>query len=260
MKDSRELSRELPLPGDQGLTGPCDPAGIRVMTPFGPLFRAFAQFDDPVFLGVVVRAVLWSAAVFFGLHVAAIWAVHGLLELEGPLAWAVDILGSIAVTVLAMFLFLPLAAAIGTFYVERVAAAVERRWYPGLPPARGASLTEQVWDALTLGGRILLLNLLALMLMILLPGIGIFLGWAIAAYAIGRGLFMAVAMRRMPHLDALAVYRGVRPSVLAQGAVIALAAYVPLLNLLIPVIGVAAMVHVLDVAMLRPATARVPLR
>jgi uncharacterized protein involved in cysteine biosynthesis len=39
--------------------------------------------------------------------------------------------------------------------------------------------------------------------------------------------------------------------VLAQGGVMALAAYVPLLNLLIPVVGTAAMVHVLDQALTR---------
>jgi uncharacterized protein involved in cysteine biosynthesis len=34
--------------------------------------------------------------------------------------------------------------------------------------------------------------------------------------------------------------------VLVQGCVVALAGYVPILNLLIPVVGTAAMVHVLD--------------
>jgi len=76
-------------------------------------------------------------------------------------------------------------------------------------------------------------------------------GWAIAAYAIGRGLFVAVAMRRMPRRHAELLYYQARPMVLAQGGVMALAAYVPLLNLLIPVVGTAAMVHVLDRALTR---------
>ena len=53
-------------------------------------------------------------------------------------------------------------------------------------------------------------------------------------------------MRRMPRAAAEALYRRARPVVLAQGCVLALAAYVPILNLLIPMIGTAAMVHVLD--------------
>ena len=53
-------------------------------------------------------------------------------------------------------------------------------------------------------------------------------------------------MRRMPRPAAEALSRRVRPAVLVQGCILALAGYVPLLNLLIPVIGTAAMVHVLD--------------
>ena len=59
-------------------------------------------------------------------------------------------------------------------------------------------------------------------------------------------------MRRMPRPAAEALYRRARPAVLAQGCILALAGYVPLLNLLIPVIGTAAMVHVLDQAAGRP--------
>jgi len=79
-----------------------------------------------------------------------------------------------------------------------------------------------------------------------LPGAGLVLAWIIGGYAIGRGLFAAVAMRRMPRPAAEALYRRARPAVLAQGCILAMAAYVPFLNLLIPVVGTAAMVHVLD--------------
>jgi CysZ protein len=97
--------------------------------------------------------------------------------------------------------------------------------------------------------KVLALNILALVLALILPGIGLFLGWMIAAYAIGRGLFVAVAMRRMPRMMAESLYRANRGLVLMQGALLALAAYVPIMNLLIPIVGVAAMVHVLDMAL-----------
>jgi CysZ protein len=77
------------------------------------------------------------------------------------------------------------------------------------------------------------------------------LAWAIAGYAIGRGLFIAVAMRRMPRPAALLVYRSARPIVLTYGAIMAFAAYLPLLNLFIPMLGTAAMVHVFDLALTR---------
>lgn len=219
-----------------------------------PLSRALAQLDDRVFLGVLLQSVLWSVVCFALLHVGTIWAMHRLLDLHGWLAWAADLLGTVGASLLALWLFVPVAAAIGTLFFDRIAAAVERRWYPDLPPAIGAPLTAQAWDGIALGLRILLLNVLALVLVLLLPGIGLVLGWAIGAYALGRGLFVAVAMRRMPRPAAESLYRACRPMVLAQGAVLALAAYLPLVNLLLPVIGAAAMVHALDMALARFAS------
>jgi CysZ protein len=216
---------------------------------FSPLSRALAQLDDRVFVGVLLRSVAWSAACFILLHFATIWAVHRLLNLHGWIGWAADVFGGIGASLLALWLFLPVAAIIGTLYIDRIARAVERRYYPDLLPARGASIGAQLWDAISIGLRILLLNLLALVLALILPGIGLLLAWLIGGYAIGRGLFVAVAMRRMPRPAAEAVYRRVRPVVLVQGCIMALAGAIPLLNLLLPLIGTAAMVHVLDLAM-----------
>jgi CysZ protein len=78
------------------------------------------------------------------------------------------------------------------------------------------------------------------------PGLGLALGWAIGAYAIGRGMFVTVAMRRMPRPAAELLYQRNRGAVLLQGAALALGSYVPAFNLLLPVVAVATMVHVLD--------------
>jgi uncharacterized protein involved in cysteine biosynthesis len=96
--------------------------------------------------------------------------------------------------------------------------------------------------------KVLALNIAALLMALIVPGLGLILGWIIAGYAIGRSLFVAVAMRRMPRAAAESVYRQYRGIILTQGGILALAAYIPILNLLIPIIGIAAMVHVLDFA------------
>jgi CysZ protein len=213
---------------------------------FLPFSRAISQFDDPTFRGVLLRSVVWSIGCLAALHIAALWIIHRILHLHDWLAWGVDLLGSVAASMLALWLFLPVAAAIGTMYFDRIALSVERRFYPWLPPPNGASLLEQARDGIAVALKVLALNVGALILALLLPGIGVLLGWMIAAYAIGRGLFVAVAMRRMPRAMAESLYRESRSVVLVQGAILALAAYIPVLNLLIPIIGVAAMVHVLD--------------
>lgn len=216
-----------------------------------PLTRALSQLADPALLGVVWRSVLFSALCFAVILVGTIGAVHHIVTAGGILAWALDALGSIAAAVLAMWLFLPVAATIGTLYFERIARAVERRFYPSLPPAQPAPVLDQLLISLGVGLRVLGLNVLALLLTLFLPGIGLPIGWAVASWAMGRGLFVAVAMRRLNRFDAEALYRAVRPIALAQGGAMAAAAYFPLLNLLIPVVGTAAMVHVLDLALTR---------
>ena len=184
---------------------------------------------------------------------AAIWAVHRLLDLHGWLGWAADMrrrhrrLAARAVAV-------PAGrrdhrhALHRSHRRGRSSAATTRRCLRRAAPRSRA----QVWDAVSIAARILLLNVLALVAALILPGVGLILAWIIGGYAIGRGLFAAVAMRRMPRPAAEALYRRARPAVLAQGCILALAGYVPVLNLLIPVVGTAAMVHVLDRALRGP--------
>jgi CysZ protein len=216
-----------------------------------PVARAVSQLDDPTFRGVLLTSIAWSIASFTALHVGAVWIISRIFELHGLLAWGAGVLGSIAVSLLSLWLFLPVAAAIGTMYLDRIAISVERRFYPWLPPANGTPFLEQAWDGVVVALTVLGLNIIALILAFILPGIGLVLGWMVAAYAIGRGLFVAVAMRRMPRAAAESLYRASQGPVLVQGAVLALATYVPVLNLLIPIVGVAAMVHVLDMALER---------
>jgi CysZ protein len=211
--------------------------------------RAIAQLGDRAFLDVLLRCLAWSAICFIALHMLAVWLVQRVLHWHGPLGWAGDLLATVGATLLTLWLFLPLAAAISTLYLGRIAAAVERRHYPFLPPAEGASVAAQVWDGVVLCARILIFSLVSFALVLILPGAGIVLAWAIAAYALGRGLFVAVSMRRMPRTAAEALYRRFRWQVLTQGGLIAVAACLPVVNLLVPLLGTATMVHVLDDAL-----------
>jgi CysZ protein len=221
-----------------------------------PMTRALSQLTDPALFGVLWRSVLLSALFFAIIQAIMIGAVHHFAAGHGIIAWVLDALGSIAATILAMWLFLPVAATIGSLYFERIARAVECRFYPSLPPAQPAPLLAQLRVGIALGLKVLGLNLLALLLSLILPVIGLPIAWAIASWAIGRGMFVAVAMRRLSRPDAEALYRAIRPVALAQGGAMAAAAYFPLLNLLIPVAGTAAMVHVLDLALTRAGNPR----
>jgi CysZ protein len=222
---------------------------------FLPIIRAIGQLDDPVFRGVVLRSLAWAMACFVALCTGAVWGVHRLLALHGWLALTADVLGSVGAALLAFWLFLPVAAGIGMLFCDRIASAVERRFYPWLPRAESASILEQARDGISVAMNVFALSIAGLILAFIVPGLGVVAGWMVASYAIGRGLFVAVAMRRMSRSIAESLYFQYRGIVLAQGGILALAAYIPILNLLIPVIGTAAMVHILDMAL---ATAHNP--
>jgi len=211
-----------------------------------PLIRAVSQLNDRVFLGVVWRSLALSVLAFLVLLGGSVWLVAELVGQGGWLGWLAGIAGGLGVLLLAVWLFVPVALLIATLYVDRIASAVERRFYPGLPPPAGAPLTEQTWDGVVLGMQVLALQVFTLVASLALPGVGLALGWVVTGWAIGRGLFVAVAMRRMPRPQALQAYERRRLQAVAPGIALALASTIPPLNLLVPVVGIAAMVHVLQ--------------
>jgi len=216
---------------------------------FTPILRAIGQLGDPRLLGVLVMSLALSAVCFFVLAAGCTWAVHHWIT-DNPALAGHNILGDIAsamggvaAVVAAVWLFLPVAIAIGGMFQEPVCRAVERRWYPGLPPAAGTSMLAPVWDGLVLGLRMTLYSLAGLLVGLLIPGFGLPLGLLIAGWGLGRGMFASIAFRRMSRAEALAKYHSQRGAVLAQGIALALLGSVPLVNLLLPIVGPAAMVH-----------------
>jgi uncharacterized protein involved in cysteine biosynthesis len=223
------------------------------------MIRAFAQLDDPAFIGVVLRSLAWSVVCFATLFIAIDWGAGRFLPAYGAWAWVAHLLSGLGTALLAFWLFVPAAVGIGAMFIERVARAVERQFYPLLPPCVGAPLSVQMWDGIVVALRVLMMTALSLVLALLLPGIGALLGWAISGWAIGRGFFVAVAMRRMSRPAAQALARRYRGPVLLQGGILALAGFLPPLNLLIPVLGVAAMVHLLHLLQSAADVQSVPL-
>ncbi len=212
-----------------------------------PLLLAIGQLDDRAWFGVLGRSVLLALAAYAVLLVGSFEAVHALLAAVDWHGWLAALLATTGVILLAVWLFLPTVLVISTLFIDRIADAVEQRHYRWLPPPCPAALHAQVWDGAALGLQVLLLNGLALLLALLpVPGVGLVLALVISGWAIGRGLFVAVAMRRMGRREAQAVYRQCRWAVLAPGLLLALAATIPGLNLLVPIIGTATMVHVLN--------------
>lgn len=215
----------------------------------GPMFRAillaFGQIGDPAFrrplLAGALLALSGGLLLAWGVGLGLGWLAGG----EGWLATAAAAAGGLLALVAVWWLFVPMLLAIASLFLDGVAAAVERRHYPTLPPAEGASAAAQAWSGGVLAAKLAGLTLVLLPLSLLLPVVGMVVLWAVAAVGIGDGLFQGVAQRRMPVAEAEALRRARRREIWALGAALALLGAIAPLNLLVPVIGTAAMVHLL---------------
>jgi uncharacterized protein involved in cysteine biosynthesis len=205
----------------------------------------FRQLHEPAFLAPLAKGLLGAVLVFAALAGLAAWGTSWLAGGSGWLATLAATAGGLLTLGLAYWLFIPAMLAIAGIFLDPVSAAVERRFYPGLPPANGAGLGAQVRFNVLLGARIAGLFLLALPVALLAPLFGAVLLWAISTIALGHGLFEGVAQRRMSVPEARALRRRRQGSVLGLGAVLATLSLVPVVNLLVPVFGTAVMTHLL---------------
>jgi uncharacterized protein involved in cysteine biosynthesis len=213
---------------------------------FDALILGLRQLAEPSSRRLVLRSVLLAIGTF-ALLLIAVTAGLGQLEATG-LGWLdalLTIVGSAAALVLAWLLFpVVIAAALGWF-AEDVAIAVERRYYPDLPPAVGMGVGASVWATVRFIAIALLLNLLALPLY-LLPGPNVMLYLALNGYLLGREYFELVAGRRLPASTVAALRRRARARLWLAGVVIAALLTVPVLNLVAPVAAIAFMVHLFE--------------
>ena len=221
------------------------------------LLRAFADLSAPAVrrfagLGLVLAlasfVVLWTAiAVLLGSTTLFAW---------GPLEWVTDILGGLAVLVLSWLLFPAVVTIVMGLFLDRIAGAVEALHYPGRGPPRHSSVAETVAGTARLMSITLLLNLLALPIYIVAPGINLFVFLGLNGYLFGREYFEVVVLRRLDPIATRAVRRRAAGRVFLGGVVIAGLFAVPLVNLVAADVSTAFMLHVVEE--MRVAELRLP--
>lgn len=219
---------------------------------FSAFFKALGQLGDRRFRRVVFLGVLLALALLFGIYVLFLQIIWWLspetidLPVIGPITGMHTLLGWTSVFFmigLSVFLMVPVASAFTGLFLEDVADAVEDRHYPQLPPATPLSLSEGLRQSVNFLGIVIAVNAGALFLYPFVgPGIPI-LFWAVNGYLLGREYFSLVALRRLPPGEVKAMRRRNRWTLWAAGTLMAAPLTVPILNLAIPVLGVATFTH-----------------
>lgn len=215
--------------------------------------RAFGQLPEPELRRYIWISIAATLAAFLLLWGGAV-AVLGITALPTfdlfgttwDLDFVADVAGAIALFLVLGLMFPALLIVIVGFFLDGVADVVEQKNYPALGPARPQGLGETLAITAKFAGLSILLNLLALpvfLLLFFLPPLNLFVFYALNGYLLGREYFELVAHRRMDPQGAFRLRRAFGGQLFAAGVMIAMMASVPGLNLIVPIVATAAMVH-----------------
>jgi CysZ protein len=208
--------------------------------------KAIEQLGDPA-----IRRVLWVSVGLSVLVFALVWTGVGYLLTQttffqiGWLDTAIDVLGGFATLAVSWLLFPAVVSTTTGFFLEGVADAVERRHYPNLPPVRSQPVEEAVGSTVKFFGLMLLLNLI-LLLFLLIPPVFPFVFYGVNGYLLGREYFELVAARRLDPVEARSLRRRHGRTLFIAGLLIAFLLTIPFVNLVAPLVGTAAMVHLIE--------------
>lgn len=213
-------------------------------------YLAIQQLPDPALRNVLLRAMAGAAGVFI-LLCAILWGLLLRFDVSGieALDWLIDLVGAMAVVVVAILLYPAAVSALVGMFIDQVAVAVERRHYPRLPPPRAQGLGEAAVTSLRYAAVAILVNLLALPIYLVLlfaPPLNIFVFYGVNGYLVGREYFELAAFRRLPPVGVKELRRANRAKLFLAGGITAFLLTIPLVNLAAPIIGMAAMVHILE--------------
>lgn len=219
---------------------------------FSDFAKALSQLGDGRFLRVMLLGVTLAAALLTGAYAALLGLIEtftpGSIDIPfvGPVGGLDTLLswGSILLMiVLSVFLMIPVASAFSGLFLEDVAQAVEDQHYPALPPVVRPSFGDTLIDTANFIGLLLALNTVALLLYPFAGPFSPLLFWGMNGYLLGREYFTLVATRRLGRDGARAMRKAYSLRIWAAGVLMAAPLSIPLINLAIPVLGVATFTH-----------------
>jgi CysZ protein len=211
------------------------------------LLRAVRDLFAPPLRRVVGLSLALAIACFAGLWLMlAIIVQHVAGFGWRPLDWLVDLLGTLVVLALSWLLFPAVVTVVMGFFIDRVAGAVEALDYPGRAAARRAPISETTMTTLRLMGLTVILNILALPVYVLMPGLNFFVFLGLNGYLFGCEYFEVVALRRLELTAVRELRTRFGGRIFLGGVAITGLFAVPIVNLVAPVIAVAFMVHLFE--------------
>lgn len=164
--------------------------------------------------------------------------------------WGINALNSIwflspAVLFGTLFLFPPVMVAVLMLFADRIMGAVESQYYPTAQPTN-TPLMQSLKNSMLFTVKMLLYNMLALPLYIILlfiPPLSLMAYYTFNGWLLGQDYFNTVGNRYTGYNDVCNQWKNYRLKCTALGAVCVFGLTIPVLNLIVPIVGLIAMVH-----------------
>lgn len=205
---------------------------------------SFAQVFSPPFRRVMWKSLGLAAAVLvlagIGLDRLALSFVHAG---SAWLSAVLSLVAALGVVVGMIFLAPPTASLVASFFLDEIAAIVERAIDPAGPPGRPLPIAPSI----AMGLRFAVLSVLANVVVLLasiFTGVGVASFLVLNGYLLGRQYFELAAMRHGPAVQARRLFHQHWGQVWLAGAIVSAAVAVPVLNLLTPLFATALMTRV----------------
>lgn len=195
------------------------------------------------FRAILLRSVLLTVMLLACFYFALLGIVDGLVDL--PFGFVADLVGlmlKFGLFIGLIFLITPVTSLFVGLYVDDVAQLVERERYPHDRVGVEQPFWASVMRSLRFSGLVLLVNLIALILFLVF-GLGFFIFLIANAYLLGREFFDLVALRYVDEETSIALQQRHRGTLFLAGFVLALLLWVPLFNVLVPLLGSILFVH-----------------
>ena len=219
---------------------------------FAAFSKALAQIRDPAFRRVLVLGVALTLGLLIMVYAGFLALLNAwipeqtTLPLFGEVTWVNDLVTGTSVILLlglSVILMVPVASAFTGLFLEDITDAVERVHYPDLPPVARAPWGDVIRDTLNFLGLLVLANTVALVLYLIFAPAAPLIFWAVNGLLLGREYFQMVAMRRVGRTAAIAARKRHAATIWLAGTLMAMPLSIPILNLVIPILGVATFTH-----------------
>ena len=216
------------------------------------IIKSCQQLPDAAFRRVLIKSLGLTILTFLALAFALSYSLGHLFSdnltlpyfgTEVSFGALISLSSFLILILLSVFLMIPVATLVSSLFLEDVATAVEAKHYSYVQAPIKIPVVEIFKNNVNLLGVLIILNLLALFLSMFFLAFVPLIFWALNGFLLGREYFQMVAMRHLGRQGAQEMRRHYSGRVWLAGIFMAAPLSVPILNLFVPLVGVAAFTH-----------------